>query len=72
MKNYVTVEFRTQANKLLVYAKLNPATVHLEPGFTRDVTKIGHFGSGDLEITLASPGDLERAKPLLDRAYNES
>jgi predicted transport protein len=72
MKNFVTVEFRTQANKLLVYAKVSPASVHLEPGFTRDVTKIGHFGSGDLEITLASSQDLERAKPLLDRAYNEA
>jgi predicted transport protein len=40
MKNYVTVEFRTQANKLLVYAKVNPSTVHLELGFARDVTKI--------------------------------
>jgi predicted transport protein len=71
MRNYVTVEFRSQANKLLVYARVDPRTVDLESGFTRDMTNIGHFGTGDLEITLASPADLEKAKPFLDRAYNE-
>jgi predicted transport protein len=51
---------------------VDPDTVNLQPGFTRDVRKIGHFGTGDLEITIASDSDLERAKPRLDRAYNES
>jgi predicted transport protein len=72
MRNYVTVEFRSQANKLLIYARIDPTTVDLTAGFTRDMTNIGHFGTGDLEITLAAPGDLEKAKPLLERAYNES
>ena len=72
MRNYVTVEFRSQANKLLVYARVDPKTLNVENGFTRDMTNIGHFGTGDLEITIASEADLERAKPLLDRAYNES
>lgn len=72
MRNYVTVEFRSQLNKLLVYARVDPATVDLAQGFTRDMTNIGHFGTGDLEISIASMADLERAKPLLDRAYNES
>jgi predicted transport protein len=71
MQNYVTVELRTQANKLLLYAKVDPKTVDLQPGFTRDVSKIGHFGTGDLEITITSDSDFEKAKPLLDRAYNE-
>lgn len=71
MRNYVTVELRNQLNKLLVYAKVDPGTVDLENGFTRDMTNKGHFGSGDLEITLASPADFEKAKPFLDRAYNE-
>jgi predicted transport protein len=71
MRNYVTVEFRSQANKLLVYARVDPATVELVDGFTRDMTNTGHFGTGDLEITLSNPDDFEKAKPLLDRAYNE-
>jgi predicted transport protein len=71
MRNYVTVEFRNQASKLLVYAKVDPKTVDPIDGFTRDMTNKGHFGSGDLEITITSDADFQLAKPLLDRAYNE-
>lgn len=35
------------------------------PGFTRDVRKMGHFGAGDLEITLTTLEDLEGAKPII-------
>ncbi|MDO8977568.1 hypothetical protein [Reyranella sp.] len=42
------------------------------PVVTRDVSNIGHYGSGDLEITLSTPGDLERATALLKRSYDES
>jgi predicted transport protein len=72
IKNFACVEMRNQLGRILVFAKVNPDTVALEQGFTRDVRKIGHFGTGDLEITLSSDADFERAKPLLDRAYNES
>jgi len=72
IKNFACVEFRNQFDKLLIYAKVDPSTVSLEPGFTRDMRKTSHFGTGDLEITLSTADDLERAKPLLDRAYNES
>ncbi len=44
----------------------------LEVGFTRDVGKIGHFGTGDLELTLCTIGDLERAKELLSASYDLS
>ena len=71
MRNYVTVDFRSQLNKLLIYARIDPSSVELADGFTRDMTGIGHSGAGDLEISIASTNDLERAKPLLDRAYNE-
>jgi predicted transport protein len=72
IKNFACVELRNQLGKILVFVKVDPDTVGLQPGFTRDVRKIGHFGTGDLEITVASDSDLERAKPLLERAYNES
>jgi predicted transport protein len=72
IKNFACAEVRNQVGKILVYVKVDPDSVELEPGFTRDVRKIGHYGTGDLEIVLSSDADLERAKPLLDRAYNES
>ena len=44
----------------------------LEAGFTRDVSNIGHFGTGDLEITLSKPEDLERAMSLIKCSYENS
>jgi hypothetical protein len=38
-----------------VFVKVDPTSVPLEPGFTRDVSNVGHFGTGDLEITLSKP-----------------
>lgn len=58
--------------KLLVMLKLDPDTVALESGFSRDVRNIGKWGTGDLELTLRGRADLERALPLLERSYNEN
>lgn len=59
-------------DKLLVMLKLNPDTVALDPGFSRDVRNIGTWGTGDLELCLRNQADLERALPLLARSYNEN
>jgi predicted transport protein len=69
LKNFVSVIAYT--NRVLVMLKVDPSTVQLEPGFSRDVTNIGHWGTGDLELTLQSLADLERAKPLIERSYRE-
>ncbi|KXV78559.1 DUF5655 domain-containing protein [Acetobacter cerevisiae] len=70
LKNFVCIV--VQQNRLLLTLRLDPASVTLEEGFSRDVSTIGHWGTGDLELTLRTPADLERAKPLLDRSYTES
>jgi predicted transport protein len=67
LKNFVCVE--AQKGKLLAHTRLNPDTVGLVEGFTRDMRQTGHWGTGDLEISLRTPGDLDRAKPLFARAY---
>jgi predicted transport protein len=72
IKNFACVEFRPTAAKILVYVKVDPGDVPLEPGFTRDVSEVGHYGTGDLEISLSKPEDLERAKPLIQRSYEAS
>lgn len=69
LKNFVSVVM--YPNKMLVMLKVNPDTVALEDGFSRDVRQIGHWGTGDLELTLRSIADLEKAKSLLERSYNE-
>jgi predicted transport protein len=46
--------------------------VDLKQGFTRDVRQIGHFGTGDLEITISSYDRFEAARPLLEASYEAS
>lgn len=72
IKNFACVEVRPTLNQIKVFLKINPDTVELEEGFSRDVRKIGHYGTGDLEVTISSHEDLERAKPLIFRSYEES
>jgi len=31
---------------------------------------VGHFGTGDLQITIKTVEDFEKAKGLIDQAYN--
>lgn len=72
IKNFACVEIYTQSNKLQVYVKLNPDEMNLEEGFTRDVREIGHFGTGDLEITIRDQQDLEKAEALILKSYELS
>ncbi|MBZ0299996.1 MAG: DUF5655 domain-containing protein [Anaerolineae bacterium] len=72
IKNFACVNLYAQNENLLVWVKVDPDSVSLEPGFMRDVRKIGHYGTGDLEITIRNDEDLERAKPLLIKSYEAS
>lgn len=69
IKNFACVELWPKANTVGLYLKLDPQTVALEEGFTRNVRSIGHFGTGDLEVTLSNLDDFAKAQPLLMRAY---
>jgi predicted transport protein len=69
LKNFACVEVHPQSQKLLVYVKADLGRVDLEPGFTRDVTSIGHFGTGNLEVVIDSPEDIDKAKPLIAASY---
>lgn len=71
LQNFACVELRTDG-RILIYVKVDPAEIELEEGFTRDVRDIGHYGTGDLEITLSSSDDLERAHPLLLASYENA
>jgi predicted transport protein len=51
--------------------KLDPKREHLEEGFTRDVTDIGHLGTGDLEVAFHDRDGLEKAKSLILKAYQK-
>jgi len=72
IKNFACVEVHTGKGCVTAYVKVDLDTATTEEGFTRDVREIGHFGTGDLEVTLRDRDDLERAKALFQESYEAS
>jgi predicted transport protein len=72
IRNFACVEVHSKSHELLVFVKVDPSSIELESGFTRDVSEVGHFGTGDLEIRIRDREALERAKPLIERSYEAS
>jgi predicted transport protein len=66
-QNIICMEIQKQ--KLLLFLKLNPKKVGGPAGISRDVSDIGHFGTGDLEIAVRNEEELELAKPFVKQAY---
>ena len=70
VQNMICIEIYSK--QIILFLKLNPETVELEDGFTRDMRSVGHYGTGDLQITIKNAADFEKAKPYIIRAYNEA
>jgi predicted transport protein len=70
IKNFASVVVQKRA--LVVYLKLDPDSVKLEEDFSRDVREIGHWGTGDLEVTVRTSADLLKVQPLISRSYEGS
>jgi predicted transport protein len=69
IKNFACVWIGTK--EIAIWLKLNPSEVKLENGFSRDMTNIGHLGTGDLEVAFRDREGLEKAKPLILKAYQQ-
>lgn len=67
LRNFACVHVQYTKNRFLIWTRLDPKSVVLEKGFTRPWSKIDNDGT--LEITIRNAKDFEKAKPLLDRAY---
>jgi predicted transport protein len=72
IKNFVCLEIYPGAKVVTAFLKVDPETVTLESGFTRDVRRVGHLGTGDLEVTMRSMADFTRAQGLMQMAYERS
>lgn len=69
LKNFACVEVHPSSRNLLVYLKLDPQALDLVEGFSRDVTKIGHFGTGDLELRVSNMANWPLVEELTRQAY---
>jgi len=69
LKDFACVKHHSK--DLQIWAGLDPCSVPLEEGFKRDVSQIGHAGTGDLEIRIQNAADLARAQPCCCGAIRE-
>ena len=72
IRNFLTVSMLPRQNQLRMWLKVDPDSIKLEEGFARDVRKIGHWGTGDLEVMVSTRSDFEKAKPLIEKAFQRS
>lgn len=58
-------------NCVVVYLKIDPNSITLKEDFSEDVSNVGHWGTGNLKLSVKNEDDLNEAKKLIERAYNE-
>jgi predicted transport protein len=70
IKNIVCAEVNMK--QILLFLRLDPDTIELEKGFSLDMRGVGHFGTGDLKLIIRNSKDFEKAKPLIDKAFEDN
>ena len=53
---------------LRVFLKLKYSHLENPPSFARDVSGVGHYGVGDLELAINNIAQLEEATPLIRKS----
>jgi predicted transport protein len=71
-RNFASVQIYNQKKVIRVYLNLDPDAVAIDNSYMRDVRQIGHFGTGDLEITIKSKKDIDKANDFLTTSYSAS
>jgi|LGVF01.1.fsa_nt_gb predicted transport protein len=70
-RNIAVVKIFSQKGNIRIGANVDPDSITLEDGFTEDARNI-HGNDGPLHITIKTLADLERAKPILIKSFNNS
>jgi predicted transport protein len=72
IKNFVCVEIKSKKNELALYLRLDFNQINNPSQLIRDVSKIGHYGTGDTEAIIRNMTDLESTKLLIEQSYINS
>ena len=67
LKNFATLV--PQKNRLLLFLHLAPCDWVAKLSNARDMSQQGHWGTGDVEVALATQADLDAAKAAILAAY---
>lgn len=68
-QNIVCMEVRKR--RVLLYLKLDPKVARGPKGISRDVSDVGHFGTGNLEVSLRATSDLDASRSFIQKAYEQ-
>ncbi|MBT8037919.1 MAG: hypothetical protein KJO21_10280 [Verrucomicrobiae bacterium] len=75
----VIVEYKRATNENVINQDLPPwgpsanrGRKAPEGGFSRDVSAIGHFGTGDLQLAIRSSAELQKPLPLSQPPYERN
>jgi predicted transport protein len=60
-----------QRGGLRVWLKLKYNRLASPPDFARDVSNVGHWGAGDLELAVSGLAQLEQATALIRQSFDE-
>ncbi len=66
LKNFASIVL--QKGRLLLFLHLDPALM-VEVSNGRDVSQIGHWGTGNVELSISNQAEFEKAKPFILKAY---
>lgn len=71
-RNFASVQIYNQKGLIRVYLNIDPDSIELDSARMRDVRQIGHYGTGDLEITIKSKKDIGKLSELIAKSHNAS
>ena len=72
-QNFASVEVFNTKKIIRLYLNLDPDQyAPLDSDYMRDVRQIGHFGTGDLEITIQNEENIKACLDLLQQSYDNS
>lgn len=61
-----------QKSRVGVWLKLRYSDLESPPEYVRDVSNVGHWGVGDVELAIDSPEKFQSAKLLIRRSFEEN
>jgi predicted transport protein len=70
IQNFVCVYVTPDKGVIRVYLKIDPDGLEEMPEIGRDVSNTGHYGTGDLELTISDEEDLEISKEYIRTSYD--
>jgi predicted transport protein len=79
VKNYIVYkhgknfcEVWVQASKLKLWLDIAPSELNDPLGMARDVTNVGHWGTGEVEVTFEDTGQIDAISTLVEQAYQQT